>query len=515
MATEDNSILAHMSQPLSPPPPEKRKFSWRLAIFFILWTVLVATALGWLTFHEPTSSSFVARLDGNDARSWFQRLSDWAALAKFNFYWVLPWILFGPYLLWLGARFHLQRAGAVWRTVALLCGGAVFIMASSWVDSRLVSAKTEVVAISVSVSGNVAIEDGRTSMFTNVMPDMAQLVRSLQMNQATKKVIETKITSISTNSISELKFSPRELFTNQGIIKVFEADKTSPFTIGIPDSAQLPQGWPTNQMPLTNHLDLPRVQMMNDQIPPHAGIVRPGLDALAFITLIGLANVGVLHRRFREREQQAVLLESHLNQARLQALQAQLQPHFLFNTLNGIATLVRRDPAAAEEMITSLSELLRLALNQSARQEILLRDELEFLKRYLEIQQMRFHDRLKVEQSVEPSALDCAVPALLLQPLVENAIRHGIEPSPAPGKVWIGAARDGARLVLTIEDNGVGLKENSDSTGIGLANVRARLVTLYPRDHEFQFGPREGGGVKVRISIPWVTMEETVKPSVA
>jgi sensor histidine kinase YesM len=142
-----------------------------------------------------------------------------------------------------------------------------------------------------------------------------------------------------------------------------------------------------------------------------------------------LAHAGVFYRRYREREQQASLLESRLNQAQLRALQAQLQPHFLFNTLNGIATLVRRDPATAEEMLLSLSELLRIALSSSHRQEIPLREELDFLDRYLAIQRMRFGDRLQVSEEIEASAMDCLVPALLLQPLVENAIRHGLEPS--------------------------------------------------------------------------------------
>ena len=161
------------------------------------------------------------------------------------------------------------------------------------------------------------------------------------------------------------------------------------------------------------------------------------LDGFAYIALIGLAHAGVFYRRYREREQQAAVLESRLNQARLRALQAQLQPHFLFNTLNGIATLVRRDPATAEEMLLSLSDLLRIALSSSHRQEIPLREELDFLDRYLAIQRMRFGDRLRVTEEIETSAMDCLVPALLLQPLVENAIRHGLEPSGKLGELRI------------------------------------------------------------------------------
>ena len=173
--------------------------------------------------------------------------------------------------------------------------------------------------------------------------------------------------------------------------------------------------------------------------------------------------------RYRERERKALSLESSLSRARLSALQAQLQPHFLFNTLNAIATLLRRDPIAAEATLLALSDLLRLSLNQSETQEIPLREELRFLDRYLEIQHTRFGDRLRVEQEVDPAVLDCLVPTLILQPLVENAIRHGLEPSDAPGLIRIQAqaqkssgSQNGSSptLILTIEDNGVGFSEN-------------------------------------------------------
>src|SRR6185436_4469304 len=183
--------------------------------------------------------------------------------------------------------------------------------------------------------------------------------------------------------------------------------------------------------------------------PFRSGRWSGAMDAFAYVALLGLAHTGVFYRRYREREQQASLLESRLNQAELRALQAQLQPHFLFNTLNGIATLVRRDAAKAEEMLLSLSDLLRISLSSSRQHEIPLREELDFLGRYLAIQRMRFGDRLRVTEEIEPSAMDCLVPALLLQPLVENAIRHGLEPSGKHGELRIAGARDGEWLRLT------------------------------------------------------------------
>jgi sensor histidine kinase YesM len=221
--------------------------------------------------------------------------------------------------------------------------------------------------------------------------------------------------------------------------------------------------------------------------------------------LLGLAHAGAFHRRFREREQQAAHLEAHLHEARLRALQAQLQPHFLFNTLNGIATLLRRDPAAAEEMLTSLSDLLRIALSASSRQEIPLGEELGFLDRYLEIQRMRFGDRLRYERAVDPEALTCPVPALLLQPLVENAIRHGIEPSGNPGCVCITARLVGENLLIIVQDNGVGFqpaRQDRPPGGVGLSNVRERLRALYGEAHDLRIEPPEGGGCAVTLTLP-------------
>ena len=263
---------------------------------------------------------------------------------------------------------------------------------------------------------------------------------------------------------------------------------------------------------------------------PRLGLLSMLLDLLAYSAVVGLAHSVHFYQRFREREHQALLLESSLAQARLNALRAQLQPHFLFNSLNAIAALLRRDAALAEATLLSLSDLLRLALSQSARQEVSLREEMNLVRRYLEIQQTRFGEKLRVEQDIEPAALDCLVPTLLLQPLVENAIRHGIEPADHPGLVRLTARRHDGRLVLGVEDNGVGLPNGSiappsnslgparlpaatggtlataaggPGTGIGLANLRARLETLYGGRYSFELGPGRDGGVAIHIEIPW------------
>lgn len=247
------------------------------------------------------------------------------------------------------------------------------------------------------------------------------------------------------------------------------------------------------------------------------------LDLLAYGAISGLVHSVNFYGRLRERERRALVLETHLAKARLSALQAQLQPHFLFNSLNAVTTLLRRDPRLAETTLVALSELLRLALSQTEKQETTLREELEFVRRYLEIQRTRFGDKLRVEEDLEPPALDCRVPTLVLQPLVENAIRHGIEPGDRPGTVRVAAARQDGRLVLTVEDDGVGLAGDSANagaagssavsasqrtgTGIGLANLRARLQALYGNRQRLELRPRAGGGVAVRVELPWDSPE--------
>jgi two-component sensor histidine kinase len=196
------------------------------------------------------------------------------------------------------------------------------------------------------------------------------------------------------------------------------------------------------------------------------------LDLLVYGAFTGLVHSVNFHRRLRERERRALFLESNLTKARLNVLKAQLQPHFLFNSLNAITSLLRRDPRLAETTLVALSEMLRMALHRSENQESALREELDFVERYLEIQRVRFGDKLKVELNIEPETLDCRAPTLVLQPLVENAIRHGIEPAEAPGTVTVRARRGEGGLVLTVEDDGVGLGVGGGAgTGIGLANL--------------------------------------------
>jgi two-component system LytT family sensor kinase len=220
--------------------------------------------------------------------------------------------------------------------------------------------------------------------------------------------------------------------------------------------------------------------------------------------VMGAAQAVVFYARFRERQTESSRLEARLAQAQLEILRSQMEPHFLFNALNSIATLTRIDPASAERMTLKLAALLRVSLDCAGSQEIPLKQELAFLQNYLDIQQTRFQDRLTIHLDVDPNLLSALVPSLILQPLVENAIRHGIAKSAAPGYVNISAARDNGSIKIEIADNGVGVTHNPSEQreGFGLRNTRARLQQLYGDHHHFHLENAPGGGCRVSLMIP-------------
>jgi LytS/YehU family sensor histidine kinase len=221
------------------------------------------------------------------------------------------------------------------------------------------------------------------------------------------------------------------------------------------------------------------------------------------------ATVAVAHalhyyRGLREGEARTGQLAAQLAQAQLQALKMQIHPHFLFNTLNSIAALLHKDVEAADKMIARLGDFLRLTLRTSDAQTVNFGQELEFLKCYLDIEHLRFQDRLTVEMEIEPETLDVMVPNLILQPIVENAVRHGVARQTLPGRITIRAYKQNDRLLMQVEDNGPGLKMNPDGalSGIGLNNTRARLEQFYGDDYSFQIASAAARGVIVTLEIP-------------
>ena len=241
-------------------------------------------------------------------------------------------------------------------------------------------------------------------------------------------------------------------------------------------------------------------------------------EMMTYWAVVAFINARDYHRESQERELTAAQLQTQLAEAQLEALQRQLHPHFLFNTLNTIATLMHRDVHAADEMLVQLSDLLRLTLDRIGTQQVPLNDEVDFLRKYLEIEQRRFGERLQVHIDVDPHVLDAPVPNLILQPLVENALRHGIGPKVAGGNVDVTARQEGSNLVLTVRDNGVGLspdKLNAFHSGVGLSNTRSRLENLYGDRHRFEFQTPINGGLLVTIVIPTGHDPESRMESVA
>jgi two-component system, LytTR family, sensor kinase len=239
-----------------------------------------------------------------------------------------------------------------------------------------------------------------------------------------------------------------------------------------------------------------------------------------FILYIGVLSAGFardyfLRYRSREREtdrlqSETALLEAQLAEAKLAALNAQLNPHFLFNTLHAVSSLVERDPRGVRRMIARLSELLRYTLDGGHEPEVAVAQEIAFLERYLEIMQIRFEDRLEIDVQVGDGARDALVPSLILQPLVENAVKHGVEKVAGTGRIEIKAMRHDDHLVLSVGDNGPGRAnpDNGDERGVGLRNIRQRLEQLYGGAQSLTFLERPGGGTIARIEMPFRSRAE-------
>lgn len=230
-------------------------------------------------------------------------------------------------------------------------------------------------------------------------------------------------------------------------------------------------------------------------------------DFLVYWAILGVGYAFDYRERYRERESLASQLKAQLAQAQLESLKMQLHPHFLFNTLHTIAGLVRgNERQSAVNMIAGLSDLLRHALESADEQEVSLREEVKFTQLYLDIQKVRFSDRLTVQMEVTEETLDALVPNLVLQPLVENAIRHGISLNDTAGVIVINARRQRDTLHISVCDDGPGLQSGwrmEESEGIGLANTRERLKHLYGTDHRFDLRNGATGGVTASLAIPF------------
>jgi len=229
-----------------------------------------------------------------------------------------------------------------------------------------------------------------------------------------------------------------------------------------------------------------------------------GIIMYWMILLVGQAIR--IYKQYQSKQVELSQMEGQLATARLQALKMQLHPHFLFNTLNSISTLIHKNPNAADRMLSRLSDLLRLTLEDVRNDEVDLRQEIDFLERYLEMEQIRFGDRLSVKFDIDPEILDARIPNLILQPLVENAIQHGIAPNAKQGVIQVKGRRENGMMRISIHDNGKELSEfdlAGIKEGVGLSNTRKRLRQIYRDSYQFDIRNGENGGLIASLEIPF------------
>ncbi len=223
---------------------------------------------------------------------------------------------------------------------------------------------------------------------------------------------------------------------------------------------------------------------------------------LSYWLVVGAYHLKEYYTRFKKRQLRNMEMEARLASIRLHVLKVQLHPHFLFNTLHNVNSLIHEDPFKAERMLVLLKRFLQRSISRMDEQHVSLKDEIEFTGTYLEIEKTRFGERLSIETDVDQNTLDAKVPSLMLQPLVENAVRHGISRRMRPGTIKITSRKEGERLSVAIEDDGPGLSGKVNSNGVGLQNIRQRLRRLYP-EPVFELSSSPSGGFKVRIEIPF------------
>jgi LytS/YehU family sensor histidine kinase len=228
------------------------------------------------------------------------------------------------------------------------------------------------------------------------------------------------------------------------------------------------------------------------------------MATLTWLMVLAVSYAWRYRKESQERQVEASRLQAELARSQFQSLKSQLHPHFLFNSLNAVATLVTKDPPAATRVVRLLSGLLRRAMTEADAQEVPLAQEIAFARSYLEIEQIRFPNRLAVDVSVDPEVERVLVPHLVLQPLVENAVRHGIGPKAEPGTVRIEAGLTAEGVRLAVVDDGVGRSRapRGDGSGVGLANVRARLARLYGDTARLECGERAEGGFTASVVLP-------------
>lgn len=407
----------------------------------------------------------------------------------------IPWVALTPLIFWLSRRFPLER-GRLLRSVPLhffaaLLASAISLTATSAFFAPLRS------TLNTGTGGSTASGGSRAP---RPLPrDSSGALFPLRHSTPERREREHNPSPGAFDSSSK---DARPLnFRNEPHLPEGRGwDGRGPFARGGDFRGPFPRGGAGGPQPATGF-------GMNFLAPLNPLSLRGSFGFAMYLILMAGAHALGYYRRAQDRDRHALILTASLNQARLDALRLQLQPHFLFNTLNAISTLVHRDTHAADELISDLGSLLRASL-ENKDHEVPLAREIELLDRYLTIEQTRLGERLRIVREIDPAASAALVPTFVLQPLAENAIRHGIEPRRAQGTLTIRARRDGDRLHLSVTDDGVGLA-NPDARnarqGIGLSNSTERLRALHDGHARLELISPPEGGVRVEIVLPFLT----------
>ena len=431
----------------------------------------------------------------------------------------MPWALITPIVFWASGRFPIVRGHLVRSIPVHLVVGLICTIAVAWITLQVPFAFGPLLRVNSESSpghrvdddaGNVAIEPGFFGARTGEVRIMGGPAGSIvTFGTASNGVMFQTQASVTGRSV----FPPGPLpdagpvFTGPPGGPTFEHRGPGGFVVrgGVPATAAgtviggqgsgvVAFGPATAMSPFQ-----PSWQMMLMPL-----LMRANAGIAVYLIIASAAHAMGFYRQAQERERQSLALVASRNQAKLDALRLQLQPHFLFNTLNAISTLVHRDADAADNLIGDLSDLLRVSLQTTAH-EVTLARELELLDHYLAIEQARLGDRLRIVREIDPSALVAYVPTLILQPLAENAVRHGLEPRLAPGTLTLRAQREDGLLRLTVADDGVGFDPLASGArrGIGLANSEERLRTLHDDRARLEVIAPPAGGVRVEITLPF------------
>jgi two-component sensor histidine kinase len=445
-----------------------------LCLFWLLLATIFAAQFYWIGRDLPLKISW--------HESFLRALVEWC-----------PWMILSPAVVWLAERCQFDRTRRFWGVLPHLPACLLVVLAYQGISMLLIQRSGDIVLFNFQNSGgspgfgNGSVVQAFHSQTNPSLAGHSPLGLFLESPNIGRGVSATEAAELGVgkDNVYVHVMGPPHGAPASGQIQISPAQ--APF------AGQSPPPLPPPGIPG------PRTRFL--RLVTHAQSTIPIYWAIVCVTW-----VVSYYRQLRERERRTLELEARLMQSNLQTLKAQLQPHFLFNTLNAIAALVRRKPAAAQDMIGSLSDFLRVTLDTAQQHEVPLRREIEFLDLYLEIQQARFGERLRIQKEIDPAALDIAVPALILQPLVENSVHHGIEPRETGGTIFIRARHQDTSLRFEIRDDGEGLKADQLAAlreGIGLSNTKARLQELYGDAHRFRITPNAERGLTVTVELPW------------